>query len=181
MANISALEYFRAVEGRRLHRKVERKRRRSRKAVANMELFKLDSELTLIIDLGYTNAMNNKELCKLVRQMGRVWGLQKRYVGLITILLSPCEKFIGESRRVLTGFDSFKWTIMYKNIEQCSNKRLIYLSPDASLAPLESLSSNEAYVIGGLVDETGRGSLSKDRAGLLNSVSCESTIYSPKE
>lgn len=44
-----------------------------------MECFHLDSHLNIIVDLGFTEAMNEKEMGKLVRQMGRVWGLQKRF------------------------------------------------------------------------------------------------------
>lgn len=52
--------------------------------------------------------MSAKELGKLVRQLGRVWGLQKRYAGLSTTLLDPSDELLAECRRVVSGFDDFK-------------------------------------------------------------------------
>ncbi|KHN84751.1 hypothetical protein Tcan_04294 [Toxocara canis] len=109
--------YKRLIEYRRLKRKDERRRRRQRKANVDVECFRLDFELNVIVDLAFTDAMNGKELGKLVRQMGRVWGIQKRYIGLKTTLLSPCKKFLEESRRVLTGFDSFQWNISFSDVQ----------------------------------------------------------------
>uniref|UniRef100_F1KXJ4 RNA (Guanine-9-)-methyltransferase domain-containing protein 3 n=1 Tax=Ascaris suum TaxID=6253 RepID=F1KXJ4_ASCSU len=166
--NRKQTRYKKVLEYRRLKRKEERKRRRLRKTNSNVECFHLDSHLNIIVDLGFTEAMNEKEMGKLVRQMGRVWGLQKRYVGLKTTLLSPCGKFLEEARRVLTGFNSFQWNVSFTHIAECSNNPLIYLSPDASIAPLEFVSPSVTYVIGGIVDESGAGSLSKDKAESLD-------------
>uniref|UniRef100_A0A915CE19 SAM-dependent MTase TRM10-type domain-containing protein n=1 Tax=Parascaris univalens TaxID=6257 RepID=A0A915CE19_PARUN len=166
--NRKQTRYKKILEYRRLKRKEERKRRRLRKANGSMERFHLDSHLNVIVDLGFTDAMNDKEMGKLVRQMGRVWGLQKRYVGLKITLLSPCGKFLEEARQVLTGFNSFQWNMSFAHVAECSSNPIIYLSPDASISPLEFVSPSVTYVIGGIVDESGAGSLSKDKAESLD-------------
>lgn len=110
--------------------------------------------------------MSTKEISKLARQTGRVWGLQKLYEGIEITLLSPPESFYLEARRVVCGVDNFTWNTVNGELETAfPNSRLVYLSPDAELPPLLELLSSDIYVIGGLVDETGRGSLSREKAG----------------
>lgn len=53
----------------------------------------------------------------------------------------------------------------FQKFEIRNEREMVYLSPDAELDPLLNVSPENAYVIGGLVDETGAGSLSKERAG----------------
>lgn len=45
---------------------------------------------------------------------------------------------------------------------------MVYLSPDSQLDALLDVSADEVYVIGGLVDESGAGSLSRCKAGLFS-------------
>ncbi|VDN52506.1 unnamed protein product [Dracunculus medinensis] len=133
---------------RRERRKEERVRRRKNKKLSN-SITELKMDINIYIDFGFSYAMNDKEIKKLVRQMGRVWGLQKRNNRLKITLLSPCNRFLAESRREIL-------------CDKC-----IYLSPDADLLPLSAVSSDYIYIIGGLVDETGAGSLSRNKADAL--------------
>lgn len=108
-----------------------------------------------------------KENRKLARQIGRVWGLQKRYRGLSTTLISPPLNFVAECRKILTGFDNYSWNVVHDTdvADVLPRSSIIYLSPDAKLEPLMDLREDEVYVIGGLVDESGKGSKTKDKAG----------------
>lgn len=116
--------------------------------------------------------MSQKEIRKLVQQMGRVWGLQKQYKGLNTTLLNLPNNLLKDCQNVLSGFDNYGWNVVNTNDinETFSNQKIIYLSPDATLKPLLKLSSDCVYVIGGLVDESGKGSLTKKKAGLFKIV-----------
>ncbi|VDO36124.1 unnamed protein product [Brugia timori] len=156
--------YLRIVEGRRLNRYKERRRRRENQT-KNPILKELSFILQIYIDFGFTYRMSDKEISKLVRQMGRVWGLQKKSPGLQVTLLSPDERFLYEGRQKMSGFDRFKWIISDKSIDEFITKcPMVYLSPDSQLDALLDVRPDEIYIIGGLVDETGVGSLSYDRA-----------------
>lgn len=111
--------------------------------------------------------MTQKETRKLTRQLGRIWGLQKRYKGLNTTLLHLSDNFSEECRNLLSGFDNYNWNVSEVDdiSEAFHNQKLFYLSPDATLKPLLELSSDCVYIIGGLVDESGKGSQTKKKAG----------------
>uniref|UniRef100_A0A915Q805 SAM-dependent MTase TRM10-type domain-containing protein n=1 Tax=Setaria digitata TaxID=48799 RepID=A0A915Q805_9BILA len=160
--------YIRIIERRRLKRSDERRRRRRNKAGNPTVKEPLNSVLQIYIDFGFTEFMSDKEICKLVRQMGRVWGLQKRSPGLQVTLLSPDERFLCEGRRKISGFDHFSWFISNQNISEVVTEfHMIYLSPDSQLSALQDVRPDEVYVVGGLVDEAGVGSLSYCRAEKL--------------
>lgn len=57
---------------------MERIRRRERRAENGICVQPLNTSLQIFIDFGFSRNMSDKEMSKLVRQMGRVWGLQKR-------------------------------------------------------------------------------------------------------
>ncbi|MFH4974251.1 hypothetical protein AB6A40_000960 [Gnathostoma spinigerum] len=162
--------YQRIVASRKWRRVEEHRRRRER----NMMVVKrnLEFSLEVCIDLNYSRAMTYKETKKLIRQMGRVWGLQKRYEGLNVTLLSPSEEFFILGRSCLNGFDSFGWKISNETLtEEFRGKQVIYLCPNADLEPLINISAGCVYVVGGLVDEAGAGPLSHERADSISVVS----------
>ncbi|EFO23603.2 hypothetical protein LOAG_04879 [Loa loa] len=157
--------YMRVIERRRLNRSKERRRRRENQAKNLMIKQPLSFALQIYIDFGFVQRMSDKEVGKLVRQMGRVWGLQKKSPGLQVTLLSPDERFLCEGRRKISGFDHFNWVISNKSIDEFVTEcHMVYLSPDSHLNALLDVKPDEVYVIGGLVDETGVGSLSYCRA-----------------
>lgn len=45
---------------------------------------------------GFAHRMSDKEIGKLVRQMGRVWGLQKKFVFILCLRKSVFEMFFAE-------------------------------------------------------------------------------------
>uniref|UniRef100_A0A914CC31 SAM-dependent MTase TRM10-type domain-containing protein n=1 Tax=Acrobeloides nanus TaxID=290746 RepID=A0A914CC31_9BILA len=119
--------YTRIVERRKEKRRKEHKTRKINLKTKNKAALVCD-EVQIAIDLSYCYLMSPKELAKLARQMGRVWGLQKLYEG----------------------------------------RRFVYLSPDSELEPLLNFETSDVFIIGGLVDETGKGSLSREKAASCN-------------
>lgn len=77
--NYFLLIFSRIAQFRRERRKEERVRRRKNKKLSN-SITELKMDINIYIDFGFSYAMNDKEIKKLVRQMGRVWGLQKRLI-----------------------------------------------------------------------------------------------------
>ncbi|KAK0417155.1 hypothetical protein QR680_012858 [Steinernema hermaphroditum] len=60
---------------------------------------------------------------------------------------------------------SFAWKTTTQRLEDMqSTSAIVYLSPDAEMEPLMFVEDDEMYVIGGLVDESGRGSMSREKA-----------------
>ncbi|KAK0417154.1 hypothetical protein QR680_012858 [Steinernema hermaphroditum] len=165
-----ALRYQKVAERRKRRRVEEHQRRRERQKEARgteteekpgLEM----KRLSVCIDLGFCSAMNSKERGKLIRQLGRVWGLQKRYPGLSTTLVNIDEDFVTDGERIVSGFRSFAWKTTTQRLEDMqSTSAIVYLSPDAEMEPLMFVEDDEMYVIGGLVDESGRGSMSREKA-----------------
>jgi len=123
--------------------------------------------LEVCLDLSFCDLMSVKELRKLARQMGRVWGLQKKYNGLNTTLCSPPDQLITACEEVLDGFSTYKWNIVQSDgieLPFAKEKTMVYLSPDADLSPLLDLTNDCIYVIGGLVDESGKGKRTSKKA-----------------
>uniref|UniRef100_A0A1I8AFR4 SAM-dependent MTase TRM10-type domain-containing protein n=1 Tax=Steinernema glaseri TaxID=37863 RepID=A0A1I8AFR4_9BILA len=164
------VRYRKVVERRKLKRVEEHRRRRERKKEArddaenNAEM----KRLSVCIDLAFCSAMNSKERGKLIRQLGRVWGLQKRYPGLATTLVNLEDSVKTEGERIVSGFGSFSWKTTSERLEDVqSTSSLVYLSPDAEMEPLMAVEEEAVYVIGGLVDESGKGSMSREKAEAL--------------
>lgn len=70
------LQFFRVVGRRRAKRKLEHQRRRARN-IASCR-YTLPFRLDVCIDCRFSSKMSDKEISKLVKQLGRVWGLQKK-------------------------------------------------------------------------------------------------------
>ncbi|KAM3723097.1 tRNA methyltransferase [Dirofilaria immitis] len=139
--------YMRVIERRRLNRSKERRRHRKNQAKNLVIKEPLSFVLQVCIDFGFAQR------------------LQKKSPGLKVMLLSPDQRFLCEGRRKISGFDYFSWIISTRNINEFATEHhIIYLSPDSQLKALLDVKSDEVYVIGGLVDETGVGSLSYHRA-----------------
>uniref|UniRef100_A0A0N5AH62 SAM-dependent MTase TRM10-type domain-containing protein n=1 Tax=Syphacia muris TaxID=451379 RepID=A0A0N5AH62_9BILA len=161
-------------EHKRSKRKAEHYRRRQRlKNVGETLTPKvLPFTVNFCIDFSMASVMSMKEVSRLIRQLGRIRGLQKRYLGLSIALHSFSVELATEARQMLSGFDKYGWNLMSHDeflftmyiLKRCVAKKAVYLSPDSSLPPLLDLSRDNVYIIGGLVDETGVGSLTRDTA-----------------
>jgi len=178
-SQLKLLRYERHVAHRRVKRTEEHRRRRVKlRDTAEAKRTPLQVPVTsgqsVCIDLSFANAMSAKERCKLVRQLGRVWSLQKiaeRPVALTIAGLEGDSEFASECRRMCSGFDGFKWLRDDRPVEELFPvSRIVYLCPDATAEPLLELDDRLVYVIGGLVDESGRGALSLRRATEMGAV-----------
>ncbi|CAD5222614.1 unnamed protein product [Bursaphelenchus okinawaensis] len=164
--------YEKVKQSRLMKRGEERKRQRpARKRRQKMEKTVLEGGLQIAIDFSFVNLMNRKESSHLIRQIGRIWGLQKQYHGLDIRLFGLTSEFSCQCEKLLSGFSDFKWKTYQETVQVVngdSEEMFVYLSPDANAEPLNFLDSNVTYVIGGIVDETGVGnrtSLKAERTG----------------
>ncbi|KAI1731817.1 tRNA (Guanine-1)-methyltransferase domain-containing protein [Ditylenchus destructor] len=166
------LEKFNRIkEKRKKDRNEARRRKRENQKVAEpMEKIQYRNlNLQIYLDLSFGRLMSEKEQRKLVRQIGRVWNLQKKYESVSTTLFSPPDDSILDlCEKLLAGFSMYGLHIIKSDdgIDQHidDDKRIVYLSPDRHLPPLLDISADCVYVIGGLVDETGCGSRSNEKA-----------------
>jgi tRNA (guanine9-N1)-methyltransferase len=171
--SVRKIERFQRVLARRQQkRKDEHKRRRQVLKETPFQVIECKT-FNICIDLSFCGMMSSKELSKTARQLGRVWGLQKKYAGLETTLFSAPNDFLEECNRVVSGFNKFNWRVLREEddielSEHMAGKEVVYLSPDAHLSPLLTLDDNCVYVLGGLVDESGMGSKTTEKANSLN-------------
>ena len=111
--------------------------------------------------------MSGKSTKRLIHQLGRVRGVQKRYSGLSMTITQASKQLVEMFRAELGSFDAYEWTLTEKSVEEmCADgsEPPIFLSPDAENPPLMELPPNRRLIIGGLVDETGAGPLTLGKA-----------------
>lgn len=117
---------------------------------------KFPDKIKVVIDCGYVNIMMAKEVCKLVTQIGRSYGINKKMGQPFQLYLSRLSKdgvVVQECQRQLMGFDSFPIIQLEEHpCELFDCNKLIYLTPDAK-EELLTLEQDKVYIIGGLVDE----------------------------
>ncbi|KAI1725322.1 RNA pseudouridylate synthase domain-containing protein [Ditylenchus destructor] len=166
------LEKFNRIkEKRKRNRNKERRRGKANQKMAeSVEKIQYQNlNLQIYLDLSFGRLMSEKEQRKLVRQIGRIWNLQKKYEFVsTTIFSSPEDSILDLCEKLLAGFSMYGLHIVQSDegIDQHidDDKRIVYLSPDRHLPPLLDISADCVYVIGGLVDETGCGSRSNEKA-----------------
>uniref|UniRef100_A0A0N5B2G6 SAM-dependent MTase TRM10-type domain-containing protein n=1 Tax=Strongyloides papillosus TaxID=174720 RepID=A0A0N5B2G6_STREA len=155
-------------------RKIEHQKRRENKK-KTLESGTIECEkLHVCIDLDFYSLMSDKEKGKLFRQLCRVRGLEKKFTGLETTLLNGTEEFYRKGSSLITGFENYDWKRECGNVTDVYKdcKSVVYLSPDSTCEPLLELDPETVYVIGGLVDESGVGSKSLEKASNL-SLKCQ--------
>lgn len=117
---------------------------------------KFPNKTKVVIDCGYVDVMSAKEVCKLVTQIGRSYGANKKMGQPLELYLSRLSKdgaILQECHRQLMGFHSFPITQSEKHpcdLFDCN--KLVYLTPDAK-DELLTMEQDKIYIIGGLVDE----------------------------
>ncbi|CEF65881.1 tRNA methyltransferase 10 homolog B [Strongyloides ratti] len=151
-------------------RKIEhQKRRENKKKVSGVDIIK-NHNVNICIDLDFYSLMSDKEKGKLFRQLCRVWGLGKKFSGLQTTLLNGTEEFYEKGKSLVSGFEKFNWKKEFGSIVDIykDKQNIVYLSPDSSCQPLLEIDPETIYVIGGLVDESGVGSKSLEKASNLS-------------
>lgn len=183
----------RVVAARRAQRHDEKRRRRARDAAAQAarasaglpitskrdrrrdELERLQAAradgLPVCLDLQYAAAMTEKQQTRLCGQLARVYGANRRAERPVRLVLThlPEESQLHQlCCRRIAGFPQLQLERQPAGPAALfPPSRLVFLSPDAE-EPLLQLLPDRVYVIGGLVDETVVGGLSRaaaERAG----------------
>lgn len=114
--------------------------------------------------------MSSKSTKRLVHQMSRVRGIQKRYTGLTLTIAQAPPSLVDQFHNEISSFNSYGWKFVdAKATDMCAEQSLIpvFLSPDATNPPLTNIQPDCCYVIGGLVDETGVGPMTLNKARMF--------------
>lgn len=117
------------------------------------------SSLKICIDCSFSDKMSSKEMSRLAQQIGRCYATNRSVSSPIHLTLCNLDKdskFYQELCRVNDGFARYIIQMTEKSLEENFSDRIdsiAYLSPDSETY-LESLNTDNVYVIGGLVDET---------------------------
>jgi len=122
--------------------------------------------MRVVIELGYTESMNQKELRSVCSQCANAYSTMRRSPAPCALHLTSCEGFLAEG---LLAAGLGNWTGVYQHTEAVpqafsgADGPIVMLSPDAE-EPLLELDPAAVYVIGGIVDTSVRAGESLGRA-----------------
>lgn len=178
-------------------RKLEREKRKTKRKLRAQEkdttqqvdkLYTLmadsNNKFKVVIDMDFEDYMTDREICKAVQQVARVYAVNRRSKNPFQLYISSLK---GEIRnkiaKICVGYENWdvncseldyvalfsdNSTEQTSDINKTSNKNFIYLSGDSDekLADVDSLIKDESkiFVIGGLVDHNRHKSLCQKRA-----------------
>ena len=107
----------------------------------------------VVIELGYTESMNQKELRSVCSQCANAYSTMRRSPAPCALHLTSCEGLLAEG---LLAAGLGNWTGVYRHTEAVPQAfstvdgPIVMLSPDAE-EPLLELDPAAVYVIGGIV------------------------------
>nr|XP_040035596.1 tRNA methyltransferase 10 homolog B isoform X1 [Gasterosteus aculeatus aculeatus] len=142
------------------------------KAIAKERLAEAQSSgLRLCVDLSMTDGMSDKEVSRLAGQLRRLYGSNKKATRPFHLLLTDLVEGGRLYRECLRMNEGFLNYMIDMTEESCLDlfppEAVVYLTPDAEEA-LETVDADKVYVLGGLVDESIRKTLSLSRARELS-------------
>ncbi|XP_037334733.2 tRNA methyltransferase 10 homolog B [Pungitius pungitius] len=127
--------------------------------------------LKLCVDLSMTDGMSDKEVSRLAGQLRRLYGSNKKAARPFHLLLTDLVEGGRLYRECLRMNEGFLNYMIDMTEESCLDlfppETVVYLTPDAEEA-LETVDADKVYVLGGLVDESIRKTLSLSRARELS-------------
>ncbi|ELU10338.1 hypothetical protein CAPTEDRAFT_158169 [Capitella teleta] len=119
------------------------------------------------IDLSLEGVMSAKQTSRLVQQLGRLYGANRKAdkpLWLHFTSLDPGSYLYKECVRKNCGFEKYMITMTEKSHAAVfPTEEIVYLSPDSETT-LEEISKDKVYVIGGLVDDSVDKDRTKNRA-----------------
>jgi len=125
---------------------------------------KADPRKKIIVDLGYTSIMSEKELLKLGQQLQRSLKLSTVYNSSQLIFSSVSDEYASLLHSRNSKVESWP---MYKSPVYSADS--IYLSPDSeNPLTLSDLQNFDSFIIGGIVDETVQSNQSIEKANTSN-------------
>jgi len=144
----------------------------------DVDIFKKRPDLakiqpTVVVDCSWADKMSEKEMTKLVCQMARLYGVNKRQARRTRVLFTSItpDGFLHTQLLKKYGEQMLKWGNEYfmkksfNNVVKPEDYSVIYLSPDSDVPLCDAdLKRNSVFVIGGLVDESVQSGLSLAKA-----------------
>ncbi|KAA0190622.1 hypothetical protein HAZT_HAZT003366 [Hyalella azteca] len=141
----------------------------SRKLLKLCTMANSNCKQRIVIDMSYDGYMNEKDLCKSVKQLHRCYSSNRRAKNPAQLYVTS---FHGPSAQIMERNNGFKnWDIHFKEesyLDLFFKKDVVYLSSDSENV-VNELDENKIYVIGGLVDHN-------NHKGLCHRLACENEV-----
>lgn len=150
-------------EKRRKEREKERQKRAqglgrtgpSRKALKRNKVDKEKSKISVAVDLSFDELMSDKDTHKCVKQLLRVYSLNRRAPVPLPLYFTSVRPGT-KSFKVFEKYDGYQnWDITYTDSSYLeagfSKDKIVYLTAESDNV-LQTLDDDTCYVIGGLVD-----------------------------
>uniref|UniRef100_A0A1L8DBT9 tRNA (guanine(9)-N(1))-methyltransferase n=1 Tax=Nyssomyia neivai TaxID=330878 RepID=A0A1L8DBT9_9DIPT len=133
----------------------------SRKELKHNKTSKSSSIISVAIDLDFEDLMIDKDVCKCVKQLLRIYTVNRRSQTPIPLYFTGIRKE-GRVEKTLDRNDGYQnWDVKICHapfVDLFPKDKIIYLTSDSANV-LDSLEENHVYIIGGLVDHNSQKGL----------------------
>uniref|UniRef100_A0A1B6D029 tRNA (guanine(9)-N(1))-methyltransferase n=1 Tax=Clastoptera arizonana TaxID=38151 RepID=A0A1B6D029_9HEMI len=124
----------------------------SRKMLKLSTMATSSCKLRVVIDFSFDHLMNNRDLCKCLKQLNHCYSLNRRASNPMQFFVSS---FNGESEKEMSKNNGYKnWDVHFNRhsyLDIFSKSEIVYLTSDSNNIVTE-LDHSKVYIIGGLVD-----------------------------
>ncbi|XP_059618848.1 tRNA methyltransferase 10 homolog A [Phlebotomus argentipes] len=122
---------------------------------------KSPNPISVAVDLDFDDLMIDKDICKCVKQLLRIYTVNRRSQTPIPLFFTGIRED-GRIHKTLErndGYQNWDVTISHQSfLDLFERDKIVYLSSDSDHV-LESLEDNHVYIIGGLVDHNSQKGL----------------------
>lgn len=139
----------------------------SRKALKRNKVDKEKSKISVAVDLNFDDLMNDKDIHKCVKQLLRVYSLNRRSSKPVPLYFTSVIPGTP-THKVFEKYDGYQnWDISYKEESYLDvgfpKEKIVYLTAESDNV-LQTLEEGTCYVIGGLVDHNQHKGVCHNRA-----------------
>uniref|UniRef100_A0A1B0CQC6 tRNA (guanine(9)-N(1))-methyltransferase n=1 Tax=Lutzomyia longipalpis TaxID=7200 RepID=A0A1B0CQC6_LUTLO len=133
----------------------------SRKALKRNTTSQSSNPISVVIDLDFDDLMIDKDVCKCVKQLLRIYTVNRRSQTPIPLYFTGLRKD-GRIQKTLERNDGYQnWDVKISHesfLVLFPKEKIIYLTSDSDNV-LEALEDDHVYIIGGLVDHNSQKGL----------------------
>ncbi|XP_055710070.1 tRNA methyltransferase 10 homolog A isoform X1 [Phlebotomus papatasi] len=133
----------------------------SRKELKYNTTSKSPSPISVAVDLDFDDLMIDKDICKCVKQLLRIYTVNRRSQTPIPLFFTGIKKD-GRIHKTLERNDGYQnWDVKISHesfLELFDREKIVYLTSDSDNV-LDTLEDNHVYIIGGLVDHNSQKGL----------------------
>ncbi|KAG1659911.1 tRNA methyltransferase 10 A [Nymphon striatum] len=124
----------------------------SRKTLKKAKMVDSNCKVNVVIDLGVSHLMTDRESSKLFKQIQRCYAINRREENPVQFYLTSHEKEVLDKMKNVNGYQN--WDINFRKecfSEVFDKSKIVYLTSDSNNI-IDKLEDGKAYIIGGLVD-----------------------------